>query len=78
MIFVHAGPAEFDRFAANALKCREVKFLGTVIAVVGRRELARLETVGADDRSGTGVFDEEVVTAFVEFVGVPAFPGCRR
>ena len=58
MVSVHTGATELDRFTAKRFVRRKIKFPLAVIAEICRRQLARLQSIRADNFARGEFFDD--------------------
>ena len=70
MLLMNASAAEFDHLGANDCVGREIKFLFAVVTMMRGGTQSGLQTIRADDFATRHMLDEQMVTDFIERIGI--------
>ena len=72
MLRMNTGASQLDHLLAKRLEDLELELLRTVVAAMGRRVAAGLQSVCADDIGGGQMFNDEMIANGIEGVFVQA------
>ena len=72
MVGMHTGATQLDHFAAKRFVQRKIKFPLAVISEIRRGQLARLQSVRADNFARGEFFDDKVIAELIEWIDIKA------
>ncbi len=69
---VDTRPAEFEHGVSHVVEWREFEFACAVVAQMACAQAPVLQAIGADNRTGPHIFNQQVVADSVELVDIQA------